>query len=59
MYAGDTVTYFSAKDADEIGRTLTKDSNLVHDWLLDNNMFLLLLLFFSALRKDRMCTFCN
>lgn len=40
MYAGDTVLYFSARDADEIGRTLTKDLNIVHDWLLDNNMFL-------------------
>ena len=40
MYADDTVLYYSERDADEIGRTITKDLNLVHDWLLDNNMFL-------------------
>ena len=40
MYADDTVLCYSARDADEIGRTLTKDLNLVRDWLLDNNLFL-------------------
>ena len=40
MYADDTVIYFTGKDAQEIENTLTNELVVVHQWMLDNNLFI-------------------
>ena len=40
MYADDTVIYFTARHAEEIGNTLTNELVNVSNWLLDNSLFL-------------------
>ena len=40
MYTNDTVIYFTARHAEEIGNTLTNELVNVNNWLLDNSLFL-------------------
>lgn len=40
MYADDTVMYFTASDAQEVGNTLTNELATVNQWLLDNSLFI-------------------
>ena len=40
MYADDTVVYFTARDAQEISRTLTNELAKVNEWLMHNSLFI-------------------
>ena len=40
MYADDTVIYFTARHAEEVGNTLTNELANFNNWLLDNSLFL-------------------
>ena len=40
MYADDTVIYVTARNAEEIGNTLTNELAKVNEWLLNNNLFM-------------------
>ena len=39
MYADDTVIYFTARNAEDIGNKLSNELANVNDWLLDNSLF--------------------
>ena len=40
MYADDTVIYFLARNAEDIGNKLSNELAIVNNWLLDNSFFL-------------------